>query len=114
MVRAVPQRPHAHGQVTSVHQALTPVMVAPDRHEVISLEPEFITPQDGHATQAGAQVAAKRWSARQAGRYRPVTSFGDDLDCKQPCCELLLDHGFNFILVGKPDSHKTLYAWMTP
>jgi hypothetical protein len=67
------QRTHAKGQVTSVHQAMTPVMVAPGRHEVIPLEPEFITPQDGHAKQDGEQVAAKRWIARQAGRYRSVT-----------------------------------------
>jgi hypothetical protein len=67
------QRTHANGQVTYVHQAITPVIVAPGRHEVISLEPEFITPQDGHAKQDGEQVAAKRWIARQAGRYQQVT-----------------------------------------
>jgi hypothetical protein len=27
-------------------------------------------------------------------------------------CEQLLDHGFNFIVVCKPDSHKTLDAWI--
>jgi hypothetical protein len=63
------QRTHAKGQVTYFHQAMTPVMVAPGRHEVISLEPEFIPPHDGHAKQDGEQVAAKRWIERQAGRY---------------------------------------------
>ena len=106
------ERTHANGQVTYVHQAITPVIVAPGRHEVIPLEPEFITPQDGHAKQDCEQVAAKRWIERQAGRYRSVTILGDDLYCKQPLCELLLDHGFNFILVCKPDSHKTLYEWI--
>ena len=67
------QRTHPNGQVTYVPQALTPVIVAPGTHAVITLEPEFITPQDGHAKQAGEQVAAKRWMARQAGRYRRVT-----------------------------------------
>ena len=62
------QRTHANGQVTYVHQAMTPVIVAPGRHEVIPLEPEFITPQDGHAKQDCAQVAATRWIERQAGR----------------------------------------------
>jgi len=61
--------------------------------------PSFITPQDGHAKQDCEQVAAKRWIERQAGRYQQVTILGDDLYCKQPFCELLLDHGFNFILV---------------
>jgi hypothetical protein len=67
------QRTHANGQVTYVHQAMTPVIVAPGRHEVIPLEPAFITPQDGHAKQDGEQVAAKRWLARQAGRYLQAT-----------------------------------------
>ena len=67
------QRTHAHGPVTYVHQAITLVMVAPGRREGITLEPEFITPQDGHAKPDGAQVAAKRWIERHAGRYRAVT-----------------------------------------
>jgi hypothetical protein len=106
------QRTQSKGQVTYDHQAITPVLVAPGRHEVISLEPEFITPQDGHAKQAWEQVAAKRWIARQAGRYRAVTILGDALYGKQPFCELLLDHGCNFSLVCKPASHNTLDAWI--
>jgi hypothetical protein len=106
------QRTHANGQVTYFHQVITPVIVAPGRHEVIPLEPEFITPQDGHTKQDCEQVAAKRWIERQAGRYRSVTILGDDLYCKQPFCELLLDNGFNFLLVCKPDSHNTLYEWI--
>jgi len=62
------QRPHAHGPVTDVHHAMTPVMVAPGRHEVIPLAPEVITPHDGQAKQDGEPVAAQRWIARQAGR----------------------------------------------
>jgi len=92
--------------------AITPVIVAPGRHDVITLAPEFITPQDGHAKQDCEQVAAKRWIERHAGQYLPVTILGDDLYCKQPFFELLLHHGFDFILVCKPDSHKTLYAWI--
>jgi hypothetical protein len=48
-------------------------MVAPGKHEVITLAPEFITPQDGQAQQAGEQVAATRWIERQAGRSPQVT-----------------------------------------
>ena len=107
------QRTHANGQVTYFHQAITPVIVAPGRHEVIPLEPEFITPQDGHAKQDCEQVAAKRWVERQAGRYLQATLLGDDLYCKQPFCDLVLQHGFNFILVCKPESHPTLYEWLT-
>jgi hypothetical protein len=106
------QRTHVNGQVTYFHQAITPVIVAPGRHEVIPLEPEFITPQDGHAKQDCEQVAAKRWIERQAGRYLQATLLGDDLYCKQPFCDLVLHHGFNFILVCKPESHPTLYEWL--
>jgi hypothetical protein len=34
---------------------------------------------------------------------------GDDLYRNQPFCACALKHGFNFILVCKPDSHITLY-----
>lgn len=106
------QRSHPNGKVTYVHQAITPVIVAPGKHEVITLEPEFITPQDGHAKQDCEQVAAKRWIERNAGRYRAVTILGDDLYCRQPFCDLLRRHDYNFILVCKPASHPTLYEWL--
>ena len=106
------QRTHANGRVTYVHQAITPVMVAPRTPAVIPLEPEFITPQDGHAKQDCEQVAAKRWLERQTGRYQQVTILGDDLYGKQPFCERLLRHDDNCILVCQPESHPTLYAWL--
>jgi hypothetical protein len=106
------QRTHPNGRVTYSHQAITPVIVAPGKQEVITLEPEFITPQDGHAKQDCEQVAAKRWIERNAERYQHVTILGDDLYCKQPFCELVCRHGFNVILVCKPESHPTLYEWL--
>lgn len=106
------QRTHRNGRVTYFHPVIMPVIVAPGKHEVIPLAPEFITPQDGQEKQDCEQVAAKRWIERNAGRYPQVTILGDDLYCKQPFCELLLNHGVNFILVCKPESHKTLYEWI--
>lgn len=38
-----------------------------------------------------------------------VTVLGDDLYCRQPLCQQLLDQQFNFILVCRPESHTTLY-----
>lgn len=67
------QRTHRHGAVTYVHQVIPPVMVAPGKHAVIPLEPEFITPPDGHEQQDGAQVAAKRWMAGHANHSQQVT-----------------------------------------
>jgi hypothetical protein len=106
------QRTHRNGEVTYFHQVITPVIVAPGKHEVIPLEPEFITPQDGHEKQDCEQVAAKRWIDGHADHYQQVTILGDDLYCKQPFCALLLHQGCNFILVCKPESHTTLYEWL--
>jgi hypothetical protein len=101
----------SNGVTTYSHSVITPVIVAPGNSRVIALEPEFITPQDGHEKQDCEQVAAKRWINKHANQYaaKTVTISADDLHCKQPFCELLLDAGFNFVLVCKPTSHKTLY-----
>jgi hypothetical protein len=93
------------------HSVMAPVLVAPDHDYVISLEPEFLTPQDGCEKQDCEQQAMKRWVEKHGHRFPPnqVTMLADDLHCHQPCCELLLNHHFNFILVCKPDSHPALY-----
>ena len=102
------------GPVTYSHRVITPVIVASGNPRVIPLEPEFITPQDGHEKQDCENVAAKRWLSDYGARYRAlsVTILGDDLYCKQPLCEAFIREGLNFILVCKPDSHKTLYEWV--
>ena len=102
------------GVTTYYHDVIIPVLVAPDKKRVITMEPEFIVPQDGHDKQDCEQSAAKRWIRRNAGQFTPgkATVLGDDLYCKQPFCELLLEKKFNFILVCKPDSHTTLYEWI--
>jgi len=106
---------HKNGTVTYSHTVVTPVIVAPGNPRVIPLEPEFITPQDGHEKQDCENAAAKRWLAEYGARYAAlgVTVLGDDLYCKQPLCEAFISKGLNFILVCKPDSHKTLYEWVT-
>jgi hypothetical protein len=105
---------HSNGHITYSHSAVTPVIVAPDNPRVFPLEPEFIVPQDGHEKQDCENAAAKRWLARFGARYRPlgITILGDDLYCKQPVCNAIRHEGLNFILVCKPDSHKTLYEWV--
>lgn len=99
------------GTVTSSHCMLTPVIVAPDKPDVIALEPAFITPQDGHDKQDCEQEAAKRWVRQHAPSlpFANVTVLGDDLFCHYPLCALLVEHGWNFILVCKPESHVKLY-----
>lgn len=102
---------HKNGSTTFSHSALTPVFIKPGYNKVISLPPEFITPQDGHKKQDCENTAAKRWLNQFAPLYKAlgITILGDDIYSRQPLCELILDHGLDFILVCKPDSHKTLY-----
>jgi hypothetical protein len=108
------QRKHKNGTITYSHSAITPVIVAPGNPHVISLPPEFITPQDGHDKQDSEHAATKRWLQEHAKQYKDlgVTFLGDDLyDC-QPICEAMLAEGCHFLLTCKPDSHKTLYEWI--
>jgi hypothetical protein len=101
-----------HGdETTYFHAVITPVIAAPGNSRVISLEPEFIVPQDGHAKQDCERAAAKRWLEQYGSRYAAIkaTLLGDDLYCNQPLCEQVLAKKLNFIFVCKPDSHPELY-----
>jgi len=93
------------------HLVMVAVVCAPEQEHVICLDPEFITPQDGHEKQDCEQQATKRWVERNAERFEPwsVTILTDDLHCHQPLCELLVKHKLHFILTCKPESHEALY-----
>lgn len=105
---------HKNGTVTYSHSAITPVIVAPGNNKVITLPPEFIIPQDGHEKQDCETNAAKRWIHQFGPSIKDlnITILGDDLYCHQPICASILGEGLNFILICKPDSHKTLYEWL--
>jgi hypothetical protein len=98
-------------QVYYSHQVLLAVVCGFQQRQVVCLEPEFITPQDGHEKQDCEQQALKRWVKRNARRFSPwgVTVLADDLHSHQPICELLLAHKMHFILTCKEESHPTLY-----
>jgi len=93
------------------HLVMLAVLNAPEKKQVFCLDPEFITPQDGHEKQDCEQQAIKRWVERNAERFEPwqVTILTDDLHCHQPFCELLRKHKMHFILTCKPESHPALY-----
>jgi hypothetical protein len=105
---------HKNGSITYFHSVLTPVILKPGSKRVIALAPEFITPQDGVEKQDCENAAAKRWLRANGSWLKQlgVTITADDLYCKQPICELLLEEGLDFILVCKEDSHKTLYEYV--
>jgi hypothetical protein len=76
------------GEIRYFHSVVTPVIVSPNRSEVIPLVPEFVVPQDGHQKQDCENAAAKRWLLQHGTRYSllKVTVLGDDLYCHQPLC----------------------------
>jgi hypothetical protein len=105
------QRVLVNGETNYFHSTLTPVIVQPGNEHVISLEPEYIIPQDGHEKQDCEIQAAKRWVEKHGDFYakRGVTLLGDDLYSRQPFCQALKGKHLHFILVCKPDSHVNLY-----
>jgi hypothetical protein len=98
-------------QVRYSHGVLLAVLSAPEQEQVICLEPEFLTPQDGHEKQDCEQQAIKRWVKRNAERFEAgkVTILTDDLHCHYPLCKLLREHDMHFILTCKESSHAALY-----
>jgi hypothetical protein len=105
---------HSNGKVSYSHTVVTPVLVKPGSDKVIPLAPEFIRPQDGHEKQDCEINASLRWLESRGSWYAALgtTVLGDDLYCHEPFCRALLAKGFEFILVCKPLSHKTLYEWV--
>lgn len=99
------------GKAFYTHAVIAPVLVAPGHDYVISLEPEFITPQDGAEKQDSEQAAMRRWLERHVHRFDPgsLTVLTDDLHSHQPACLWMREHHCHFIMVCLPDSHPFLY-----
>lgn len=93
---------------------VTPTIVCPGNNKVIALSPEFITPQDGSEKQDCELNASKRLLATNGKAYKQleVTFLGDDLYAHEPFCREIISKGCNFIMVCKPESHKTVYEWI--
>ncbi len=107
-------RNHSNGKVIYSHTAILPVIAAPNCAEVISLPPEFVTPQDGYEKQDCETAAAKRWISKHRHLFegQAITLLGDDLYSRQPMCQHCLDAGMNFIFTCLPSSHASLCEWL--
>lgn len=107
-------RTHKNGTLTYFHSAILPVIVAPEQSQVISLAPEFITPQDGHEKQDCEVAAVKRWLKAHAPEFKgqSVTLLGDDLYSHQPMCQDILAVEMDFIFTCLPTSHPVLDDWL--
>jgi hypothetical protein len=103
------------GKTEYFHAVLGVTLVAPGHNQVVPLEPEFISPQDGAAKQDCETRAAQRWLAKHGAQYarlKPIY-LGDDLYSRQPTCEAVLATGGNFLFVCKPDSHPLIQEYIT-
>jgi hypothetical protein len=107
-------RKRNNGRLEYYHSMLCATIVAPGHNRVLPLEPEFITPQDGHEKQDCENAAIKRWLAAHGKQYKHLKPvyLGDDLMSRQPICEAVQDVGANFIFTAKPSSHKTMHEWI--
>lgn len=104
-----------NGKTLNRHIAVTPVLVAPGQKDVVALPPHFVQPQDGHDKQDCELAASARWLGQWGAHYAAwgITYLGDDLYCHQPHCERVLGQHADFLFTCKPESHATLYEWVT-
>ena len=88
-------RHHRNGTKTYFHGSVIPLVVSPNRKQVISLEPEFIKKQDGCQKEDCENAAVKRWLKKnpQKKYKNPVTLLGDDLYSRETICNLALEPG---------------------
>jgi len=107
-------RARSGGKTEYFHTYLSATMVAPGHNRVVSLPPEFISPQDGSEKQDCESRAARRWLAGHGRHYAKLNPvyLGDDLFSRQPICEAVQAAGGHFLFVCKPASHKTLQEWL--
>jgi hypothetical protein len=78
---------------------------------VLTLPPEYISPQDGHTKQDCEWTAALRWIEQVGPRYCNwgVTIVGDDLYAHQPVIQKVLDAEMDYLFTAKEPSHRYLY-----
>lgn len=107
-------RKRKDGGIEHFHTMVSAAVVVPGDSRVIPLQPEFVSPQDGHEKQDCERAAVKRWLASHGTHHAPLRPvyLGDDLYACQPIVESIQSVGGDFILTAKPSSHRTLYDWL--
>jgi Transposase DDE domain len=102
---------HSNGDTIYSHGFVGASLVSPGNKHVLSLEPEFIVPQDGHEKQDCENAAAKRWLETYGPYYKTKKAIlcGDDLYASTPVCKAVSAQGLDFVFVAKETSHSALY-----
>ena len=96
------------------HQILQAAIVCPGTRQVIPLAPEPVQNSDGQEKQDCEINAGKRMlkKIRQTHPKLRIVIGGDGLYSKQPFITELKKNRMSFVLVAKPDDHKTLFQWV--
>lgn len=104
-------RRRSSGAVEAYHQILQPAIVHPGLRQVFPLGPEFIRRQDGATKQDCETNAAKRAIHRIREEHRQLAMIvvGDSLYSKAPMVRELEGLRYSYLLVAKPEDHKSLF-----
>lgn len=102
------EKKHRDGSKSYSHSVLLPMIVHPKMKQVIPLFPEEIRNEDGKKKQDCEINAAKRLIPKLKESYPgyPLVIMGDGLYAKQTFVELVLENGFDYMLVAKKDYNK--------
>ena len=106
------KKEHQNGTITYHHQILQATLVHPDIKQVIPLAPEFVRNGDGGQKQDCEINAGKRLIHKIKADHPHLSMIivGDSLYSKGPFVNELTSLKYSFILVAKPDDHKSLYS----
>jgi hypothetical protein len=102
------------GKVRYSHQIVQAALMNPDMRQVIPLAPEEVKNTDGKEKQDCEINAGKRLLARirKSHPVLPLIIVADSLYSKQPTIETIAALHMNYVLVAKPEDHKTLMEWV--
>jgi len=102
------------GKVRYHHTILQAAVVCPGQRQVVPLAPEPVQNSDGNKKQDCELNAGKRilLKIRQAHPKLRIIIGGDGLYSNQPFIEQLKANRMSYVLVAKPDDHKTLFQWV--
>ncbi len=100
--------------ISYAHKAFVVNIIHPKKNIVIPLQPEFITPQDGHDKQDCERAAAKRWMVkfRKAHHLVKATILVDALHCNQPFFKNAEESGCHVMARCKEGSNPFLMDWI--
>ena len=103
-----------NGETHYHHAALQGAFMHPNQKQVIPTMPEPILNTDGNDKQDCEINAAKRYLTKLKADHPRlgITILGDGLFSKAPMIENIRHHGFNYLLVAKPDDHRYMMDWI--